>query len=436
MNHDSTGDEMILPCRMRAALFVVTLGMLFACSTDAARPVEDAGVDTDARPDAADTVEAEPDSEVADTDEGNIADTDDGDVEPADTEQDSELPDADVKPGDVEDTADLGPDADPEDAISVDVVDDLPDPDSAVDDAESPDGGAASDVAGDVPADGDDSAALSRAAQAVCGALSRCCSPDDMETYFEAYALDTRFDALGDVFPPNVEQCATTLEDAWRVAPFGPWFDALDAGLIELNGEGLDACIDELNEVPCGAGVWDALLDSTCFALSAPLGGDAQRRAFRRSAAPTTPCESLNDGFGGLWYGTCDPTRAFCCVRDGFDCVTATEAGVTGVCAAAAALGETCGLDPLKPCITGLVCGPEGTCEENVEATLLSPGATCATDGFILLGTCVGSYCDLFGARACVPKKTNGESCLLPEECISGQCDAGACAPFTTCDRA
>ena len=425
---------MILSRHMYAALFVVALGGLFACSTDATRPVEDAGVDTDARLEPTDTGEEETDGDVADTDDGDVVDTDDGDVEPADTEQDSESDDADAQLGDVDDTADTGPDADPEDATSVDVVDDLPDRDTAVDDAESPDGDAASDVAGDVPADGGDSAALSRAAQAVCGALSRCCSPDDIETYFGAYALDTRFDALGDVFPPDVEQCASTLEDAWRIAPFGPWFDALDAGLIELNSEGLDACINELNEAPCGAGVWDALLDSTCFALSAPLGGDAQRRAFRRSAAPTTPCESLNDGFGGLWYGTCDPTQAFCCVRDGFDCVTATEEGVSGVCAAAATLGETCGLDPLKPCITGLVCGPEGTCEENVEATLLSPGATCATDGFILLGTCVGSYCDLFGARVCVPKKTNGESCLLPEECISGQCDAGACAPFTTCD--
>ena len=239
----------------------------------------------------------------------------------------------------------------------------------------------------------------------------RCRSPDDIETYFGAYALDTRFDALGDVFPPDVEQCASTPEDAEDRA-LGPG-STLDAGLIELNSEGLDACINELNEAPCGAGVWDALLDSTCFALSAPLGGDAQRRAFRRSAAPTTPCESLNDGFGGLWYGTCDPTQAFCCVRDGFDCVTATEAGVSGVCAAAATLGETCGLDPLKPCITGLVCGPEGTCEENVEATLLSPGATCATDGVSLLGTCVGSYCDLFGARVSRRRQTERVACSL-----------------------
>lgn len=423
---------MMLSSRIRATLFFASLGALFACSTDAEGPVHDGGVDTDAQLEVTDGGEEQPDSDVSDTGNGEVSDTDDSDGDSADTDEDSESVDADAQPGDVDDSADVGPDSEPEDAASGDVVDDPVDDDTAINDAASPDGDATSDVS----PGGDGSAALSRAARAVCGALSRCCSPDDIETYFGAYALDTRFDALGDVFPPDVEQCAATLEDAWRIAPFGPWFDALDAGLIELNSEGLGACIEELNEAPCGAGAWDALLDSTCFALSAPLGGDAQRRAFRRSAEPATPCESLNDGFGGLWYGTCDPTQAFCCVRDGFDCVPPTEAGAIGVCATAATLGEPCGIDPLKPCVTGLVCGPEGTCEENVEATLLSPGATCATDGFILLGTCVGSYCDLFGARVCVPKKTNGESCLLPEECISGQCDAGACAPFTTCDGA
>ena len=163
-------------------LFVVALGGLFACSTDATRPV-DAGVDTDARLEPTDTERRSTATSRTRTTATSwtrttaTSYTDDGDVEPADTEQDSESDDADAQLGDVDDTADTGPDADPEDATSVDVVDDLPDRDTAVDDAESPDGDAASDVAGDVPADGGDSAALSRAAQAVCGAPSAAAVP-------------------------------------------------------------------------------------------------------------------------------------------------------------------------------------------------------------------------------------------------------------------
>jgi len=294
------------------------------------------------------------------------------------------------------------------------------------------------------PGPRDELGALSgRAAEAVCGALFRCCDVEDVTLYFQAFgalAQDLAPDEPGlladfvDRLPPNhtpeQAECVELVEAMYDVVPFGPWVQAVRDGRVTYDSDEAAFCIARLDRAECGAEVAEALYDGRCLSLVPPAGGDEQRLMFQRLGGPGAPCNRLNDGVGAAWYGTCDPSQAFCCKETDGLCGL-VPVGEQGECVAVSEEGAGCTIAPsLQLCATGVEC-VSGGCVRPGDAEL-QRGDACLDEHFATLGECVQGWCD-FMERICAPLKELGADCLAPFECASGTCHEGQCVERTFC---
>lgn len=284
------------------------------------------------------------------------------------------------------------------------------------------------------------------AADAVCGALFRCCDGVDQADYFAPYRDSELLADFRDRLPPAVtldeQACRDVVAEMFAVVPFGDWVHAAERGEVTFDREGFTGCVGELDRAACGAPVRDALFDGRCFGFAAPSGGEEQRRMFRRTAPVGAACTPLRDGVGAAFYGTCDPTQAFCCYAD----PRAPDQGCTypfdgegvaraGTCAPVSAPGGTCSVaPPLALCRTGASCDADTSQCVEEGTTELAVGAACIDDDFNPLGECVDSFCDILGTSRCEPLRPDGSECSAAYECRGGACVAQQCAPLTTCD--
>lgn len=277
---------------------------------------------------------------------------------------------------------------------------------------------------------------IDEAAAAVCGALFRCCDDGSVNRYFEPYVYNEALEDFVPRLPPRAEVTAETcpglVAEMLTVVPLGRWVDAAERGLVELVPARVDACLDALASAACGEGVSTALFDAACFWLNPPAGGDEQRTIFARTATEGAACRPLNDGFGGVFFGTCDPELAFCCHGEPGACDFPDGPESEGICRPAGAIGDACSQLPVQLCRTGLECGDDGLCRAPVH-TPLSVGDPCIDERFNLLGDCVDSYCDVFESSRCVPRRADGEACMGPDECLSFACLEGVCADPQFC---
>ncbi len=311
---------------------------------------------------------------------------------------------------------------------------DADDDDAAGDDDDADD----DDIADDDDATGAD--VLADVSGAICDGLLGCCSADDHDLYFAAPASNELLASFVDQVPPitplDASSCPSLVADMFTITPFGDWLDAVASGAVQLDEAGYASCLDALQTASCGAEMRAALFDGTCFGFAAPGGGEDQRASFVRTGAEGASCTAIRDGFGAGFYGTCDPTQAFCCFDDGSGtCAMPFDgdgAARSGTCATASTEGEACGwLGDVQLCATGLECVGD-VCAAPLTAPL-AVGQDCVDSGFQLLGECVDSWCDLFGSRQCEPFRDLGAACFGGEECSSGLCDAGSCVPNTIC---
>lgn len=270
------------------------------------------------------------------------------------------------------------------------------------------------------------------AAARVCAALDRCCDVEAKERYFAPWVALETFNDLDPLLPPaaelSAEECPAIVEELLLRRPFGAWLGAVDRGLVQLEVDGARACLTEL-DAECGATLAGSLEDPTCFALGPPAGGTEQRRMFLRKG-DSGPCTALDDGVGGVLYGTCDPTVAFCCVGEG-ECAF-PQTGDEGTCVPVAATGGACSMMPLQLCVTGESCGLDDLCHAEGTASL-AVGETCIDDNFMLLGTCTDGYCDVIGSNACEPRVDLGEPCEEHAACSTGLCEDGVCVQEGFC---
>jgi hypothetical protein len=283
--------------------------------------------------------------------------------------------------------------------------------------------------------------------QALCRVLFSCCTTEaDLAQFFAPVARAEEgsvfFDLVGRV-PPNVElteaECPALVEEIHTRKGLGPFVAAARDGLVEVDGDGLSGCLNALDSATCGAEALESLFDSTCFGLQPPVGGDEQRRIFVRSATDGD-CRPITDGFGGLFFGTCDPTQAFCCVVDDSGECGIPSPSDAGVCTAAAQANETCSsFAPVLPCATGLDCilgaGPDGAdgCVAPSNESL-AVGSPCYDSAqFRLLGTCDNGWCDILGSDRCEPHLAAGAACTSSEQCGPDVCVDGFCGPEQRC---
>ena len=280
------------------------------------------------------------------------------------------------------------------------------------------------------------SALVDETAVATCDALFRCCTEQNVLDFFAPIVNNPRYEEIVDMIPPNVNVDAASCPDLMRVildvAPIGSWVRAVERGEVSYDGEAAQACRDTLNSASCGDDVLSALYDGTCLSYTAPLGGDEQRKMFSRARATGESCGPIYDGVGGVFYGTCDPHVAFCCVRnERGDCLPASSEDTVGECVAVSAVGEACSAFPAQLCATGFECNVDGVCEA-LNTTPLAVGQAC-TENFSALGECVDSYCDYGNTDTCVAFLPDGAECTFHYECEGGSCIEGTCQVNTYC---
>ena len=271
----------------------------------------------------------------------------------------------------------------------------------------------------------------SRVAEGICEALLNCCDDESQALYFYNYLENESLSAQHDYLPPNAalnpETCPSIMNELLSEVWLGSWKSQAEAGLVSYNPDEAFACLQELQNASCGEEMRSAIFDGECFGYSAPSGGDSHRRMFERTHTSDQTCQPLADGFGGLYYGSCDPSTHFCCVPDeNFDgCNPYPVPNLEGTCTPASAEGEICSsLPPVQLCQSGLECDfNTGSCVA-ISRVPLQLGETCyEASNYLMLGDCENSWCDLFGTGKCEDLVANDGSCLLGESCESGYCD-------------
>jgi len=288
----------------------------------------------------------------------------------------------------------------------------------------------------------------STAADAICGALFRCCSQQNIDDYFFSYANDQTLIDLGydAQLPPKAAitdeaSCSALVAEMLAIVPFGDWNEQAGLGNVTYHPDVAKDCEETLTNATCGAEVSAALYDAACFGFSAPVG-PKQRSTFSRTMGPgSTGCVPLRDGTGARFYGTCDPLVAFCCYES-----SASPGGCAfpfdgdgnaraGACAPIAEEGQACsgGLNSVQLCKTGLDCDYEESVCVAPGTAPLQLGEDCMDASFNLLGECQDSWCDMLGTSKCEALKSDGTSCTFSNECESAACEGGACTASTYC---
>jgi hypothetical protein len=280
-----------------------------------------------------------------------------------------------------------------------------------------------------------------RASAAICGALFRCCD-DDLVEYFRPYVADERLAAFQPRLPPaatlDENQCRGVLREMLDELYLGAWVDAASAGEVTFMPGAFDGCVAALDAATCGPSARAALWDSTCFGIAPPSGGESQRAFVQRTRGAGASCAPVQDGLGGVFYGTCDPAVAFCCYQDparpGCQFPFGANGAVRpGMCQAVAAVGQACSAGPpLALCATGMNCDAESSTCVDPPDDVLAIGATCIDASYNLLGTCSGGWCDILGSKRCEALRADGATCGGSEECSSGFCRS-TCQPDPVC---
>ncbi len=281
---------------------------------------------------------------------------------------------------------------------------------------------------------------IADASAALCGALARCCDQGSISDWFGGYAAryeqNEALQALAAELPPrapfDADSCPSKLAKMLEVVPFGKWVSAVRAGDVAYDAKAAAVCLDTLQNASCGDELGAALYDGTCLSYSPPFGGSEQRTMFSRTKSPGAACTTLNDGIGGLFYGTCEPSAAFCCIEDAAgECTVPSGNNPQGTCRAAAGEGEACSmLPPFLLCKTGAECVNDRCVIPQTGD--LTVGEACMDANFVALGDCKESYCESSSSR-CEPLVKDGAACLFPFECESGACVERLCGAPTFC---
>jgi hypothetical protein len=398
--------------RLRASLLFLLV--LPACSDDSRATRSPDGTGGDATADTG--------GSGADTsDDDALADTAGDDTTPPDTGADSSVPDGsgDTSGDDV--TADTATDTGGEG-------------DTGADSNEDADTGA-----GELSA----STFAAALAASVCGRLSDCCNAESQERFFAACAASSGVEGdpyaafqsrIPPVGPPLDEAgCVDLLGGLYGAGPFGSWAGAVAAGRAGFDADAARSCVEGIDRATCGAELLGALGPSGCASVLPPEPG-TQRSMFVRTAQSGT-CQPVRDGFGGLYYGTCDPQTSFCCNLEGGRCVVPTL-GSEGQCVVASGVGSDCSyFGDLQLCTTGLDCDTETGLCGSLDYPRVGLGNRCWDDAAgDFVGECFETWCDWFGTGNCELRKRDGESCLVADECESLRCESGSCAAEDFCE--
>lgn len=274
-----------------------------------------------------------------------------------------------------------------------------------------------------------------------CDAVYRCCNENDKIQFWNPIATHPALEEeFASQLPPrnviSAEECPVILKQIYEIRPFGSWIRAAQSNDVVYNEEAAKTCLADLRAASCGEDIIEHLFDGTCFAFLPPYGGENHRKVFTRVKKNGETCRPVADGAGGQFYGTCDPHESFCCIpnpRNNGECMISSVG--EGVCRTASTVGESCGIAPqLQLCVSGLECDPgAGSCI-TANYNPLSIGTACYDQNNVtLLGSCVDSFCDIFGTNNCETMKEVGESCVGAEQCVSNQCEAGVCTEYSFC---
>ena len=127
---------------------------------------------------------------------------------------------------------------------------------------------------------------MSDAAEALCDSMFRCCDDDAQAWFFQAWRDNTPW-LTGQRTCRRIPIESRHLPRTRHRPVDRTW---LGAGSPRARLEKSPRprrrrrLLDELRTADCGESLRDALIDRTCFSVSAPSGGDEQRRFLAREA--------------------------------------------------------------------------------------------------------------------------------------------------------
>lgn len=245
----------------------------------------------------------------------------------------------------------------------------------------------------------------------------------------------------GRMIAADMDACLTTFADSCE-GRYEPRYKAYEAaGLLTLDGAGIEACVAHLEDVTCEEQVFD--LAGPCGAMwqgTQPAGAACGIDIASFTCAPGNTCV-----LGLDFCGTCEPAAAVgaACgdAAGGLRCESGAFCA-DGTCIARPLAGQPC--HPQAGCTLGARC-VQGTCTAPTvaqEGDACDRSTRCAYRGVCLDGTCVkgvliGEACDAVTPCAtglctdgtCAPLKPVGASCAAHGECVSAGCGGGVCVP-------
>lgn len=229
-------------------------------------------------------------------------------------------------------------------------------------------------------------------------------------------------------------------------ARYEPSYTALaEAGLLELSAEGIEACRNHLEDVPCEEQLLD--LDGPCAGMWAgtqPAGAACGFDVESFTCAPGTACV-----LDVTFCGTCERVVADGepCDQDGVTCGRESLCD-SGFCVARRRVGQSCGPD--DRCVLGATCADDNVCRG--PAYVGVDGACdfdhrCPYAATCIAGTCratagLDEECDdstpchsgschvdpQSAEGTCVELSAQGAACDDGVQCQTGSCLQGRCA--------
>lgn len=213
----------------------------------------------------------------------------------------------------------------------------------------------------------------------------------------------------------TVDECRAVFREQCNARYEPRYLGLVNAGLLELSADGIDACRAHLEDVACEEQIRD--LDGACGAMwvgKQPEGGACGFDVESLVCEPGSACT-----LGLDFCGECRPA-----VADGAPCGANSDTPVScgpnascedGTCVPRVPVGQPC--TPDDRCVLGAYCG-EGVCRA---PNIVALGESCDQ-----LNRCpYKSHCE---AGVCV------EDALLDESCADTDCASGWCSSDATCE--
>ena len=247
-----------------------------------------------------------------------------------------------------------------------------------------------------------------QATAALCLRLTECCGEGDLVRYMNALIYGSEFTE----FTTSLcqEHFGALFEDY-----FAQWIERALAGQVKYDSDQAQAYLNHLSTLAC-----DEIPFNQAYLTSNVLFETSQAsQVFQyQTSCLRGPCIGLPSN----GYGSCDPQKAFCCVRQEDQSCALAEVGQVGECVAVSKLEEACS-PRAQLCQGDVECSYFYSSDDYRCMTpsqySIQVGMDCDEEILVYDNCADNSYCDFEREDPiCTLFKEDGEACTDSLECI------------------